>query len=57
MTPSSAGERAVFSSGKDGEAGDVCSVVDTAGCGQVEKGPLEARSRFPTEPNYERGEV
>ncbi len=50
-TPSSARERAVFSPGKDGEAGDVCFIVDTAGCSQVEKGPLEARSGFPTEPN------
>jgi hypothetical protein len=50
-TPSSARERAVFSPGKDGEAGDVCFIVDTAGCSQVEKGPLEARSGFPTEPS------
>ena len=50
-TPSSARERAIFSPGKDGEAGDVCSIVDAAGCGQAEKGPLEARSSFPTQPN------
>ncbi len=50
-TPSSARERAIFSPGKDGEAGDVGSIVDAAGCSQVEKGPLEARSGFPTEPN------
>ena len=37
--------------GKDGEAGDVGPIVDTAGCSQVEKGPLEARSGFPTEPS------
>ncbi len=48
-TPSSARERAIFSPGKDGEAGDVCSIVDAAGCRQAEKGPLEARSGFPTE--------
>jgi len=36
---------------KDGEAGDVGSIVDTAGCSQVGKGPLEAGSGFPTEPN------
>ncbi len=61
----------VFSPAKDGEAGDVCFIVDTAGCRQAdnsgcldptvaakplinktvqEKGPLEARSGFPTEP-------
>ena len=51
-TPSSARERAIFSPGKDGEAGDVCSIVDAAGCSQVEKGPLEARSSFQTEPNF-----
>jgi len=50
-SPSSARERAIFSPGKDGEAGDVCSIVDTAGCSQAEKGLLEARSSFPTEPN------
>ena len=37
--------------GKDGEAGDVGSIVDSAGCSHVEKGPLEARSGFPTEPS------
>ena len=51
-TPSSARARAIFSPGKDGEAGDVCSIVDAAGCSQVEKGPLEARSSFQTEPNF-----
>ena len=40
----------MFSPGKDGEAGDVFSIVDAAGCGQAEKGPLEARSSFPTQP-------
>jgi hypothetical protein len=35
-------------SGKDGEAGDVCFIVDAAGCSQAEKGPLEARSSSPT---------
>ena len=47
-TSSSARERAIFSPGKDGEAGDVGSIVDAAGCSQAEKGPLEARSSFPT---------
>ena len=50
-TPSSARERAVFSPGKDGEAGDVGFIVDTAGCSQAEKEPLEARPSFPTEPS------
>jgi outer membrane protein assembly factor BamB len=49
-TPSSARERAIFLPDKDGEAGDVGFIVDTAGCRQAEKGPLEARSGFPTEP-------
>ena len=49
-TSSSARERAIFSPGKDGEAGDVGSIVDAAGCSQAEKGPLEARSSFQTEP-------
>jgi len=68
-TPSSARERAILSPGKDGEAGDVGFIVDTAGCSQAgqlrlplsdsgcvssensqSKGPLEARSGFPTEP-------
>ena len=35
-TPSSARERAFFSPGKDGEAGDVGFIVDTAGCGQAD---------------------
>jgi hypothetical protein len=38
----------VFSPGKDGEAGDVGSIVDTAGCSQAENKPLEARSSSPT---------
>ena len=61
--PSLARERAVFSSGKNGEAGDVGYTVDTAGCSQADnsgcldppvsetaqgKGPLEARSGSPT---------
>jgi hypothetical protein len=46
--PSSARERAIFSPGKDGEAGDVGFIVDAAGCSQAEKGPLEARSSSPT---------
>jgi len=46
--PSSARERAIFSAGKDGEAGDVGFIVDTAGCSQAGKGPLEARSSSPT---------
>ena len=49
-TPSSARERAIFSPGNDGEAGDIGFIVDTAGSSQAEKGPLEARSGFPTEP-------
>jgi len=55
-----------LSPGKDGEADDVFFIVDTAGCSQAdnsgcldptvnktvqEKGPLEARSNFPTEPS------
>jgi len=40
----------VFSSGKDGEAGDVGSIVDAAGCRQVKNKPLEARSGFLIEP-------
>ena len=39
-----------FSPGKDGEAGDDGFIVDTAGCTQAEKEPLEARPSFPTEP-------
>jgi len=35
-TPSSARERAFFSPGKDGEAGDVGFIVDTAGCRQAD---------------------
>ncbi len=49
-TPSSARERVICLLGKDGEAGDVCSIVDGAGCRQADKGPLEARPGFPTEP-------
>ena len=49
-TPSSARERAIFLPGKDGEAGDVGSIVDAAGCTQAGKGPLEARPRFQTVP-------
>ncbi len=48
--PSSARERAIFLPGKDGEAGDVGFIVDAAGCSQAKKGPLEARSSFPTQP-------
>ncbi len=50
-TPTSARERDIFSSGKDGEAGDIERIVDTAGRSQTEKGPLEARSSFLTQPN------
>jgi hypothetical protein len=39
-----------FSPDKDGEAGDVCFIVDAAGCRQAENKPLEARLSFPTEP-------
>ncbi len=49
-TPSSARERAILSPGKDGEADDVGSIVDAAGCSEAEEGPLEARSSFQTEP-------
>jgi len=49
-SPPSARERAVFSPGKDGEAGDIVFIVDGAGCSQAGKGPLEARATFPTEP-------
>ena len=49
---SAVGPRAsVFSPGKDGEAGDVGFIVDTAGCSQAENKPLEARSSFLTQPN------
>ena len=50
-TPSSARERAVFSHGEDGEAGDVGCIVDAAGCSQAEKEPLEARSSLQTDPD------
>jgi hypothetical protein len=40
-----------LSPGKDGEAGDVCLIVDAAGCSQAENKPLEARSSFQTGPN------
>ena len=49
-SPPSARERAIFSPGKDGEAGDIGFIVDGAGCSQAGKGPLEARASFPTEP-------
>jgi hypothetical protein len=39
----------VFSPDKDGEAGDVGFIVDTAGCRQAENKPLEARSNSPTD--------
>ncbi len=35
-TPSLARERAIFSPGKDGEAGDVGFIVDKAGCSQAD---------------------
>jgi len=41
----------VFSPGKDGEAGDAGSIVDTAECSQAENKPLEARSSILTQPN------
>lgn len=47
--PSSARERAILSAGKDGEAGDVGSIVDAAGCSQATNKPLEARGGFQTE--------
>ncbi len=40
----------VFSSGKDGEAGDIGFIVDAAGCSQAENKPLEARSSLLTQP-------
>jgi hypothetical protein len=49
-SPSSARERAILSHGKDGEAGDIGFIADGAGCSQAEKGLLEARSSFQTEP-------
>ncbi len=42
-TLSLARERAIFSPGKEGEAGNVCFIVDAAGCSKAEKEPLEAR--------------
>ena len=65
-SPPSGRERPVFSPGKDGEAGDVASIVDTAGRSQAdnsgclappgnktvpEKGPLETRATLPTVPS------
>jgi len=48
---STVGPRAsIFLPGKDSEAGDIGFIVDGAGCSQVEKGALEARASFPTEP-------
>ncbi len=47
---SSARERDIFSSGKDGEEGDIKRIVDGAGRLQTEKGPPEARENFETEP-------
>jgi hypothetical protein len=35
---------------KDGEAGDIGSIVDAAGCSQAKNKPLEARPSFQTEP-------
>ena len=49
-TPSSGPRASVFLPGKDGEAGDVSSIVDAAGCSQEENKPLEARWGFQTEP-------
>jgi hypothetical protein len=40
----------VFSSDKDGEAGDIGCIVDGARCSQTKNEPLEARSSFQTEP-------
>ena len=42
-TPASARERTIFSSGNDGEAGDIGCISDGAGSSQAEKGPVEAR--------------
>jgi len=38
----------IYSPGKDGEAGGVCSIVDTAGRSQAKNRPAEARSSSPT---------
>ena len=46
--PSLAREREFFRLAKTAKPGDVCSIVDTAGCGQTEKGQVEARSNLPT---------
>ncbi len=48
-TPSSGPRANGFSPGKDGEAGDVGSIVDAAGCSQATNKPLEARGGFQTE--------
>ncbi len=48
--PSSSPRSRVFSPGKDGEAGDVGSIVDAAGCSQGENKPFEAGSGVQTEP-------
>ena len=45
-TPPSGPRASVFLPGKDGEAGDVVSIVDAAGCSQAENKPLEARWGF-----------
>jgi hypothetical protein len=52
-------ERAVFrlakpvpSDAEGTEAGDIGFIVDGAGYNQAEKGPLEARPSFQTEPQY-----
>jgi formylglycine-generating enzyme required for sulfatase activity len=47
-TPSSARERALFSSGKDGEAGDVGSIVDAGRQSHGALQPGEARATFET---------
>ena len=52
-SPPPARERAIFSPGKDGEAGDIGFIVDGAGCSQAGKGSLEARATSPTEPSAE----
>ncbi len=51
-TPSSGPRASVFSSGKDGEAGDVGFIVDGAGCRQTGNKPLEASMGFSDRARY-----
>ncbi len=47
---SSARERDLLLTGKDGEAGDIRRIVDGAGHRQTKKGPVEARSSLQIQP-------